>query len=750
MRLPLSPPHRGRPLLCNLALAYNLALVLAAAVIGPAAWVSGAQGGQPAAEVPWYQRCLIGMEVGPTGAQFGSDPSDSGYAARFDGREIVRRQVEAHSEYLVIWARDGEYAYYNSKIMPKCPGLGSRDVLRETVEEAAKHKLPVIAYCVVQQAGDALRKHPEFAMRDAEGKPIGRFCFNTGYLDYMKGLVAEMLAYGIDGFHIDMLDQGFGPPYGCWCTSCQTRFRAEYGKAMPKGVTWDDDWDRMLQFRYNTSARFEKALREHVRSLSPRASVDFNYHGYPPFSWEVGQRPVQHAHVGDFVTGETGVWGFSALGVSQTCQFLAATKPGAIYQIAMQRGVRMYHDQTTRPLNDLRWELFALLAHGTRVTLVDKTGYDGWLDPVAYERIGVLFQEARAKREHFGHRPVQEVGLYYSSRSRDWYGRATPAHYQQSFHGAHKALVYEHIPLGILLDENLTPERLRQFPIVFLPNAAILSDDEIKLFRRYVEEGGNLLVTGLSGLLDRLGNPRKESALAEVIGATFVRKLDSLDNHVRFASAPPDALRALSADIPGNWPFLVEGPAAVLKPTTATAVGELMQPHRTVLQKQGREGTSWPMSADRPVGPAILFHPLGKGKVLTLACSPDFATAGEHPVVETRRLLRNAVRLLNPEPPVRVTAPANVEAVITEDAASGVLRVHLLGYLSPPATTPAQNRPYVLPSLIEDPPLYRAVIEVRRPFKTARAWNKETLLKAHGNRVEVQANNVHEIVVLEN
>ena len=32
----------------------------------------------------------------------------------------------------------------------------------------------------------------------------------------------------------------------------------------------------------------------------------------PPFSFEVGQRPVQHADNADFVTGETGVWGFSA------------------------------------------------------------------------------------------------------------------------------------------------------------------------------------------------------------------------------------------------------------------------------------------------------------------------------------------------------------------------------------------------------------------------------------------------------
>ena len=57
----------------------------------------------------------------------------------------------------------------------------------------------------------------------------------------------------------------------------------------------------MLEFRYATSARFEQALTAHVRSVQPHASVDFNYHGNPPFSWEVGQRPVQHAGNSDFV-----------------------------------------------------------------------------------------------------------------------------------------------------------------------------------------------------------------------------------------------------------------------------------------------------------------------------------------------------------------------------------------------------------------------------------------------------------------
>ena len=116
--------------------------------------------------------------------------------------------------------------------------------------------------------------------------------------------------------------------------------------------------------------------------------------------------------------------------------------------------------------------------------MVDKTGFDGGLDPVAYERIGAAFEEAREKRAHFGQTPVQEVGIYYSSRTRDWVGRETPANYFQSFQGAHKALDYEHIPYGVVLEENATLATLQRFPMVMLPNVGILSGKEVSSERK--------------------------------------------------------------------------------------------------------------------------------------------------------------------------------------------------------------------------------------------------------------------------
>jgi hypothetical protein len=729
----------------------RLCIAMVVAVVSCTLVAQPAGAAEETVDRPWFCRSLVGMEVGPTGAQFGySDPNDARYCSQFDGREIVRRCVSAHCDYLVIWARDGDYAYYNSTLLPKAPGLGERDPLRETMDEAARHNLPVIAYCVVQQGGHYLRGHPEFEMRDPAGNRIGRLCYNSGYLEAMKRIVAEQLAYGIAGFHIDMLDQGFGPPYGCWCEHCRKIFEAEYGHPMPTGATWDEKWDHMLEFRYTTSERFERALYDYVKSLNPRATVDFNYHGNPPFSWEVGQRPVQHAGNADFVTGETGVWGFSALTVGLNVEFYRAATPGLPVQVAMQRGVRMYHDQTTRPLNDMRWELMTLLAHGAFVTMVDKAGFDGRLDPVAYDRIGAVFKEAHAKREHFGHVPVAEVGIYFSSRTRDWLGREQATEYFQSFQGAHKALLYEHIPWRIVLDENVTLDRLREFPVVLLPHAAILSDQEVRTLADYVHQGGNLILTGWSGLLGWRGEPREESTLSELTGAHVICRLDSLDNWVRLpgVSKSSESTTQVGCGIAGGWPFLVKGPAVVLEATSAQPVGELLRPFRTTRQREGKESTDWPMSADSPVGPAVLVNEVGQGRVLTLACSPDYATASEHHIVEARRLLANAIRFLNPHPRVRITAPTTVEAVVTDNPTRRTLRIHLLGYNSPPQTTPPRERPYILPGPIEDAPTYRVTVELSEPIKRAAAFNKSTDLKRRGRRLEAIVSDIHDVLIV--
>ncbi len=97
--------------------------------------------------------------------------------------------------------------------------------------------------------------------------------------------------------------------------------------------------------------------------------------------------------------------------------------------------------------------------------IVDTPEDDGnSLDPVAYERFATLFKEAKEKSEYFGHEHLRQVGLYFSAKTRDWYGREDPQRYFRAFVGAHRIMVESHIPVAFLFDEDVTLERLAGVP----------------------------------------------------------------------------------------------------------------------------------------------------------------------------------------------------------------------------------------------------------------------------------------------
>ena len=143
------------------------------------------------------------------------------------------------------------------------------------------------------------------------------------------------------------------------------------------------------------------------------------------------------------------------------------------------------------------------------------------------------------------------------------------------------------------------------------------------------------------------------------------------------------------------------------------------------------------MSPDEAVGPAVLINNYGQGKVIYLPCSPDAALTSEYRRVEPQLLLRNLIRYLQPNPEVTVAVPSYVESVVTTDPGDLVWRIHLVGYVSPPACT-GPGRPhanFILPSLIEDLPLYRMRISFNRSVIGMQTLNCETKISQSANEI---------------
>ena len=722
----------------------------------PAAAQSSAAASRDEEFVPWYRKLKVGIEIGPTGNNDGDDI----FMSKATGKEWIEQLVVAKAQYAVLFMKDFEFAFYASRIARQCPNLKGRDLLRECFDEAAKHEMPIIVYQQIQYDSAAWRKFPDYRMQDVDGKDIpNRLCYNRGYLEHSKLVADELMEYEIAGFHFDMLDYGFGKPYGCWCPTCRDLFQKQHGVEMPRKRTWDELWEKFLQFRYASNSSFCNELRAYVHSKNPRISVDFNYHGYPPFDWQVGELPIPHSAMSDFVTAEGLPWAFGYTMPSLITLFMVASHPEGLAQGVTWRGIREYHDYTVRPAIDIKAEVMTYLAHGAFCTIVDKADYEGTLDHEAYRRMGEAFGEARAKSEYFGHRPVREAGIYFSERTRDWYGQGdeTPAKimrvermptqkYYQSFLGAHSAMVEGHIPCGILFDGNLSVEKLREFPVAYLPNAACLTEKQAGLLREYVETGGNLLATGLTGLYDGMGRPRKESVIAELIGAKFVRRMETKDHYFRFDTPDDELGRALQRDIPSDWFMLAWGDWGVFEPNGAQAIGRLWLPHRTPKRSWEGEDPHRAMSAKEAVGPAVFVNQVGEGRVVYIPASPDASWGAEYRMPEHRLLIRNVIRYLNPAPPVVVDAPSTVEIVVTKDDAGRRWIIHFLSGVAGGVYTRGLSPHSLGP--VQEPRLYKASVEVRSPIRSVKVLGAGTKAKRKGRTIRLQTDEVHEALVI--
>src|SRR5690606_5750941 len=81
-------------------------------------------------------------------------------------------------------------------------------------------------------------------------------------------------------------------------------------------------------------------------------------------------------------------------------------------------------------------------------------------------------------------------------------------------------------PHTVLHEGCLTPEKLRAYRCLLLPNVAALTDEEAAMIDDYVAAGGHIIATYETGLYDGEGRPRTANALRS-IGRTAKERTSS-------------------------------------------------------------------------------------------------------------------------------------------------------------------------------------------------------------------------------
>ncbi|HWQ55466.1 MAG TPA: alpha-amylase family protein [Bryobacteraceae bacterium] len=560
------------------------------------------------------------------------------------------------------------YALYPTQYYPQHPELGGRDLLRDTIEACHLRKIKVIPYIAVNVSVWPENVGGEIANWigvNSKGEPTTstlfsldnpeRFlqaCLLSPIQDRIKAYIREITRnYDVDAVYFD------GPyPYmsnqKCYCRFCQAAYQRDRGKAVPlqtDSLSREEEREYYEWFANDVVRKLMTEIRQIVTAekdlplifnLTPflftRAYATAQANICDAFMFESRPGPITNKMYHLVLGQTTGKYLWSYLSTPH----LASTD-----HLVRKRLGSWYSEGVDGP--EVAMQGFAVIASGAAPIywgLNNRYRATGDLEHLKapfdfLKRNGAALQHLQANRY---------AGILTSSSSIDWY-RYRPGGetgYSNAFYyGAYTLLKDAHVQAEPFMESRLTPEWLAQYRLVYLPNAACLSEAQVECIRQYVRNGGALLASYETSLYDERGNRRPDFALADVFGAHWKQSPDWYTDLFLHSTSEPD---------------LPQDPDVTL--VEAVNPGEVAAQTVEAARK-------------RTLGPGLIVRPFGKGKVAYLAGSLE-AVYYEARLRRLPGFMRRLVESLADEAaPYRLSAPVGVFGHLAQDRNSRVLHV---------------------------------------------------------------------------
>ncbi len=498
----------------------------AAAVLVPAAI-------DAASPSPWYKRTYRWGQTNITE----KDP------VRYDipwWREFWKRtEVQG-----VIVNGGGIVAYYPSKfpLQHQAEFLNGRDLYGELVRAARADGLVVLARMDSNRTSEEFfRAHPDWFARDSSGNPYRAAdkyitCVNSPYYDqYIPDVMREI----VDRSHPEGLTDnswsGLGRDSICYCDNCSRKFHDTIGSPLPAKKDWANpayrkwiDWNyaRRLEI-WDFNNRVTKAaggpeclwIGMNSGSIASQSRSFRDCKGI----WERADiLMLDHQARGPEGFQENSDTGKLIHGIMGWEKLIPESM--AMYQAGGRTSFRL----ASKPAPEARMWMFEGFAGGIQ---------PWWHHIGAYHEDRRMYRTAepamhwyKANESYLVNRsPVASVGLVWSQRNTDFYGRDNAAELVEApYRGFARALIRARIPyLPVHVDRIAEPianpiaNRRAALTALILPDLAAISDAQGTAIREFVKRGGSVIATGVTSLYDENGEPRSDFALADLFGAHF-------------------------------------------------------------------------------------------------------------------------------------------------------------------------------------------------------------------------------------
>jgi Hypothetical glycosyl hydrolase 6 len=444
----------------------------------------------------------------------------------------------------------GIVAFYPSKepLQHQAKLLNGQDLYGDLTRAAHADGLKVFARMDCGSAFEPFYKaHPDWFAVNAAGEPyrtgseqdgdvLYTTCINGPYYsEYIPSILREIIAHEKPEGFTDNHWAGLGRDSMCYCVHCHSKFRQFSGKDLPTTKNWDDPvyrqwiewsyqrrletwdlfssttkaaggpdciWSGMLSGNFVQAASSFRDMKE----LCQRAEMIMLDHQGRANN---GLGPPGTGQSGGFQeNGDTGKRVHGLGGWDKLSPESMATY-----------GPR----RAARPIPEVRMWMVEGVAGTIQPWWHHVGGYQE--DRRQFQVVEPFFRWYADRQKYLVNRlPLATVGVVYSQRNFEWYGRDNGNELALApYDGMVQALIRARIPYLPVHADHIERDA-SQFSVLVLPNLAAMSTSQVEAVRDFVGKGGSLVATDETSLYDDYGDPKPDFALADVFGAHYAGK----------------------------------------------------------------------------------------------------------------------------------------------------------------------------------------------------------------------------------
>ena len=589
----------------------------------------------------------------------------------------------------VCLSAGGCVAFYPTRVPfhHRSAWLGEQDLFGELVAGCRKLGMVVVARTDPHATYDDVQAaHPDWIAIGADGKPRRHWASPEMWVtcglgpynfDFMTDVTKEIVSrYRVDGIFINRWT-GSGM---CYCRHCAANFHAATGKELPRLATPEASTGEPGYLLWRQQRVFDlwQLWEAEVRKINPDACVIPNTGGGATSRLDmkkIGERAAMMVADRQARSGLQAPW---AIGMNAK-EYRAALgrKPViGLFSVGVEEAYR-WKDSVQSP-DEIRLWVADLVANGMRPWYSKFAGalHDPrWLKPVEELYAWCHGAERYLRNE----RPLARVALVYSQQTA-WFvgGDRSRERVEDPALGWYQALVEARVPFEMVHDQKLDAAGVAPFRTLILPNVAALSDGQCAQLRDFVRAGGGLVATSETSLYDEKGVPREDFGLADLFGASFVRRLPGpvRNGYLRLEheTAKGHPLLAGLEDAPriihGAWLLDVKPTAPFPNPPVTLIPAYPDLPMEKVYVRTPKTDV-----------PQVYLREVGAGRVAYFPWDVD-RTFWEVLAPDHLKLMRNAVSwATREEPPVGVSGPGVLDVTVWKQKDS--LTVHLVNLTNP-------------------------------------------------------------------